>query len=144
MSGQPRQGSGGHNRKPVEHHLAAGTYRRDRHGPLVPSPPAVLASRRTARAPRAPEGLSAASAALWRRFHAEYDLRSTPTLELVESALRSRDIAEQAREVLAREGLTILDRHGKPRPHPATVIHRDSRAAYVSTLRILGWPEDQS
>jgi hypothetical protein len=63
-------------------------------------------------------------------------------LELLESALRSRDVAEQARAVLERDGLTFTDDAGKPRAHPAAAIGRDARAAYVSTLRVLGFPSE--
>lgn len=46
-------------------------------------------------------------------------MSSVATAELLESALRSRDIAEQARATLQREGLTFADKLGQPRAHPA-------------------------
>jgi phage terminase small subunit len=144
MAGVRGQHSGGSNRKTVEEHLRNGTFRRDRHGAIGAPSPTPFVARRGARTPRAPDGLSEASAALWRRFHAEYDLRSAPTLELLESALRCRDVAEAARAALEREGLTFKDAAGKPRPHPAAAIHRDARAQFVSTLRTLGFPSEQS
>jgi hypothetical protein len=60
----------------------------------------------------------------------------------LESALRSRDLAERARAVLDAEGLTFTD-GGNPKPHPACAIHRDARAAFVSTLKVLGFPADE-
>jgi hypothetical protein len=89
-----------------------------------------------------PAGLSDGSRGLWNRILAEYELTSAPQLELLESALRSRDLAEQARETLATEGLTFADKHGQPRAHPAAAIHRDARAAFVNTMRVLGFPGD--
>lgn len=68
-------------------------------------------------------------------------MSSVATAELVESALRSRDIAEQARATRQREGLMFADKLGQPRAHPATTIHRDARAAFVTTMRVLGFPE---
>ena len=65
-----------------------------------------------------------------------------PAQELLESALRSRDLAERARAVLEADGLTYSDR-GKPKPHPAAAIHRDSRAQFVATLKTLGFPADE-
>jgi hypothetical protein len=123
MAGVRGQHSGGSNRKTVEEHLRNGTFRRDRHGAIGAPSPTPFVARRGARTPRAPDGLSEASAALWRRFHAEYDLRSAPTLELLESALRCRDVAEAARAALEREG---LDLQGCRRETPTTSRRGDS------------------
>lgn len=79
---------------------------------------------------------------IWRRLLIEYDFGTTPSLELLTSALRSRDLAEQARATLEREGLTYTDSAGKPKAHPAAAIHRDARAAFVSTLRVFGFPAE--
>ena len=130
--------TGGQNKIAAAIHKLRGTYRGDRHAPR--SPPLVAAA--PAALPKTPKGLSPASQALWRRFHTEYELTSVPAQELLESALRSRDLAERARAELERDGLTYADR-GKPKPHPAAQIHRDSRAAFVATLKVLGFPADE-
>ena len=109
------------------------------YGRFTPSPPPLPAA--PAAVPQMPEGLAAASQALWQQFHREFHLEPAPALELLESVLRSRDVAEQARATLEREGLTFADGTGKPKAHPAATIHRDARAAYVSTLRVLGFPD---
>jgi hypothetical protein len=100
--------------------------------------PTTSAPAAPAAVPPTPKGLSVASRALWREFHRQYDLVSAPALELLESALRSRDVAEQARATLEREGLTFADSTGRPKAHPAAAIQRDARAVYVSTLRVVG------
>jgi hypothetical protein len=138
MAGVPGMKTGGHNKKPPAVHALQGTFRRDRHvrpqtAPAVAQQPGCV--------PPCPSGLSAASRRLWGAFHTQYDLLSVPACELLESALRSRDLAEQARQILKRDGLTFPGSDGKPRAHPATAVHRDTRAAYVSTLRVLGFPE---
>ena len=140
MSGQPRQPSPGRPRKSVTTLKLAGGYRADRHGNRPRTSPAPSgASTQTL---GAPEGLSESSRLLWRKILDEYAMDdSTPGLELLESALRSRDVAERARDTLERDGLTFTDKHGQPRAHPAAQIHRDARAAYVSTLRTLGFPD---
>jgi phage terminase small subunit len=136
MSGVKGQRSGGHNRLSVDSHRLRGTLRGDRHQAqaLAISVPADL--------PVAPDGLSPASAALWAAILREYALTSAPSLELLESALRSRDVAEQARATLETEGLTYRGVDGAPKAHPAAAIHRDARAAFVSVLRVLGFPEE--
>ena len=44
----------------------------------------------------------------------------------------------QAREQIAKEGLTITDRFHQLRPHPAVSIERDSRTAFARMLRETG------
>jgi hypothetical protein len=137
LSGILGQRSGGHNSKSREAHRLAGTFRPDRHG----NPPALGAfGDAPVKVPRAPAGLSVESRRLWTRIHREYAITSCATLELLESALRSRDLAERARLVLESDGLTFTDKNGQPKAHPAAQIHRDARAAFVSTLRVLGFP----
>lgn len=138
MSGVPGQRSGGHNRKGKASLRLAGTYRQDRHETVGSA--AVDRQESSTVVPMAPAGLSAASKEIWRRIHAEYEIADVPRLELLESALRSRDTAEKARQTLEKDGLTFVDKHGQPRAHPAAAIHRDARAQYVSTLRVLGFP----
>jgi phage terminase small subunit len=47
------------------------------------------------------------------------------------------DRCVEAREILARDGLTFVDRFGAPHAHPATAIERDSRLAVARLLREL-------
>jgi len=93
-----------------------------------------------AKPPRPPAGLSPSSQRLWKQLTREYELDSTPQLELLTTALRSRDLAEAARKTLAAEGLTTTDKYGRPKAHPAATILRDQQAAFVQVLRILGFP----
>ncbi|MER9762415.1 P27 family phage terminase small subunit [Mesorhizobium sp. M0138] len=48
------------------------------------------------------------------------------------------DRADQAREVVSAEGLTVTDRYGTPKAHPAVNIERDARYAVLRGLRELG------
>jgi len=54
----------------------------------------------------------------------------------------ARDRGRQARELLAREGLTIVDRFGSPRPHPAVAIEKDSAIRFARLVRELGLDVD--
>lgn len=138
MSGVKGQMSGGNGRISIAEHRRRGTFRNDRHIPAVAAPAVVMSED----PPPSPEGLSESSANLWGRILAEYALTSVPSLELLECALRNRDVAEAARRTMEREGLTYRGADGAPRAHPAAVIHRDARAAFVTTLRVLGFPEE--
>jgi P27 family predicted phage terminase small subunit len=102
----------------------------------------VVVSKATTRTAIAkpPAGLSASSRVLWKKLTAEYELDSVAQLELLVTALRSRDIAEAARRTLQAEGLTTKDKYGRPKAHPAATILRDQQAAYVNVLRVLGFP----
>jgi len=140
MTAVPGQQSGGKNRKSGRELRLAGQFRPDRHADRTA--PAPVADTK-AGAPAPPTGLTAASRRVWLRLCEEYLLTSAPQLELLESALRSRDVAERAREALERDGLTFTDKHGQPRAHPAAAIHRDARAAFVTTMRVLGFPGDE-
>jgi hypothetical protein len=44
----------------------------------------------------------------------------------------------EAQATIAAEGITFRDRFGQPRQHPATLVERDSRAAMVRCLNLLG------
>jgi hypothetical protein len=80
--------------------------------------------------------LSASSQRLWRRVLEDYLLEDHHR-ELLRLALESLDRCEQARKVLAREGITYRDRFGAPRPHPCVGIERDSRVAAARLWREL-------
>jgi hypothetical protein len=60
----------------------------------------------------------------------DYDLHAAE-LELLRCALVSLDRADEAAEVIARDGVTVLDRYGTPKSHPAADIEARSRAAYA-------------
>src|SRR5262245_52738853 len=52
------------------------------------------------------------------------------------------DRGVQAREQLAKEGLTLTDRLGSIRPHSCAAIERDSRIAFARLLRELALDVD--
>ena len=92
----------------------------------------------TQRRPTAPRHLSVESKRIWRRIAADFDLwdddAAMTTLNL---ALEARDRCEEARKILAREGLVVLNRFKESRAHPMIAVERDSRIACVRCLREL-------
>jgi phage terminase small subunit len=91
-----------------------------------PTPPDPLA---------APAHLSAPARELWRAILKDYQLEPHHMATL-QKALEAFDRAEQARDIIAREGLTVEGRYGS-RPNPCVSIERDSRAAFLQGLRQL-------
>ena len=58
-------------------------------------------------------------------------------VRLVLLAAQSWDESQMARQVLATEGMTYLDRWECPRARPEVMIERDARAAYARLIRML-------
>ena len=48
------------------------------------------------------------------------------------------DRCEDAREDIAKNGTTYVNRSGEPRPHPSIMIERDARIAFARLIRELG------
>lgn len=83
-----------------------------------------------------PEHLSERAAAFWRGVHADYELTPTQT-ELLLRALEAGDRADQARAVVAREGIVVPGRDG-PKAHPAVNVEVVNRRAQTALLTQLG------
>src|SRR5687768_1413030 len=82
----------------------------------------------------APTGLSRAARGWWAKLAADYGIDDSAGLLILESALRSFDRAEAAREILDREGIVTTDSRGRPKQHPAVSAERDARAAFLTAL----------
>lgn len=63
-------------------------------------------------------------------------------LKLLLAAAESLDLITQCREILAREGLTFLDRFQQPTARPEVAILRDSKQAFGRLLGELNLPGD--
>ena len=89
------------------------------------------------RTPPAPRHLGDHGRRLWKRLVAEFDLSDAASQELLEKAAVSADRAAQAREVIAREGITVKGASGVPVRHPAVVIERDATLAIQQAFKLL-------
>ena len=56
---------------------------------------------------------------------------------LLTTALEAWDRMKEAQAELKADGLTVKDRFGQEKSHPATVVERDARSAMVQCLRQL-------
>jgi P27 family predicted phage terminase small subunit len=86
--------------------------------------------------PPPPAHLSAAAQAWWVEITSEFILRPHH-LKILELAADAWDRTVAARELLRRDGLISSTAAGDPKGHPAAVIERDSRAAFMLALREL-------
>jgi hypothetical protein len=84
--------------------------------------------------------LSPRAKALWTQTTTSFTLEATE-VELLRLALEALDRAEQARVILAEEGLTSRGRYGQALVHPAVAIERDSRIAAARLFKQLALPE---
>jgi phage terminase small subunit len=85
-----------------------------------------------------PEGLSERSAALWRDL-VPRRVASLQRQQLLVEGLRSLDRIEEARRVIAAEGLILRSaRSGVAHAHPAVAIERQARVSFFRIWRELG------
>ena len=86
--------------------------------------------------PRPPPSLEKSGRRLWRSVVSTW-LLDDRQLEILRLAAEASDRVEQAREVLAAEGLTIRDRYDQVKPHPAAGIELQNRGLVARLLREL-------
>lgn len=88
------------------------------------------------RTPKAPPHLRESTQAWWRSVLMNYELEDHH-LRLLQLAAEAWDRCQEARELLARDGLIMAGREGGMRPHPAVAIERDSRIGFSRLVREL-------
>jgi phage terminase small subunit len=86
--------------------------------------------------PRPPARLSPAMRAWWNQTVRTFVLERHHLL-LLEGACRSWDLAQRARAVLDREGLTYLDRWRQPRVRAEVQVEHQAKIAFARLLREL-------
>jgi phage terminase small subunit len=90
----------------------------------------------------APKHLSSRSKAIYRTVMEDYRLDREPVATRVLClALEASDRAEEARSVLAAEGVIYRNRFGEPRAHPMVAVERDARIAVARLFRELSLDE---
>lgn len=84
-----------------------------------------------------PRHLKAATRRWYAGVVADYAL-DPHHVKLLILACEALDRYQEARQVLADQGMTYEDRFGAPKPRPEVAIERDSRLGFARLLRELG------
>jgi hypothetical protein len=83
-----------------------------------------------------PGSLDRRRRALWRAIVADYEL-SDAEYQILEDALRLTQRADEAANIVNDEGVTIADRYGTPKTHPAVDVELRCRVNAARLLRQL-------
>lgn len=73
----------------------------------------------------------------WRAVDADYQLAPSD-YRLLQVAAEAWDRAQEARRLIARDGLVVETARGGLKAHPAVIIERDARAQFGQLLARLG------
>jgi P27 family predicted phage terminase small subunit len=90
------------------------------------------------RQPVAPKGLCPEARAFWQKVISEYAIDDPGSLLILTSACEAFTRMKQAQDIIAKEGMTTIDRFNQAKCHPAILVERDSRAAMLAALKQLG------
>jgi phage terminase small subunit len=104
--------------------------------PAAPAPP-----RAAPVAPPAPKHLASETRVWWSSVASDYALEPHHH-RLLTLAGEAWDRCVQAREELARHGMTYSDRWGQPHPRPEVAIERDARIGFARLVRELNLDVD--
>jgi P27 family predicted phage terminase small subunit len=84
-----------------------------------------------------PKSLSTDASTMWKQLQTEYQIIDKGGLIILTAACESFDRMCEARALVENEGMTIEDRFGQKKPHPAVIIERDARAAMLAAVKQL-------
>ena len=70
-------------------------------------------------------------------FLAEFDITDRAGLEILDRAVESFSRMREAEAILERDGLTVLNRFGEVREHPALNTERKARAQFLLAVKQL-------
>jgi P27 family predicted phage terminase small subunit len=90
--------------------------------------------------PKPPKDLTPGAKRLWQRIFAEVELDS-PAVLLLNTLCEAWDRLQEARALLARDGIVVKDRFQQDKPHPACAIERDAAATMTRCWRLLGFDQ---
>jgi P27 family predicted phage terminase small subunit len=90
--------------------------------------------------PIPPKHLSTATKRWWRNVLKTYEFAESE-LPLLEAAATAWDRANEARQLIEQNGITIIDRFKQVKANPACGVERDSLATYARLVRQLGFAE---
>jgi P27 family predicted phage terminase small subunit len=85
----------------------------------------------------APAHLSTESKRIWKKIFSEYPFEDEAGCLILQTALEAKDRLEEARKIINKEGMQVVDRFGQLKPHPLLTAERDSRAQFLAGLKAL-------
>ena len=83
------------------------------------------------------DGLRPESAALLEAIKTQFGVADPAGLAVLQTAVAAHSRMLEAEAELTRDGLTIADRWGQLKPHPASTILRESRAGFYAGIKAL-------
>jgi len=91
---------------------------------------------KTATTAKPPQNLSKEAKKWWVKIVSTWRFDDAGLL-ILQGGLECFDRQRQAQAILARDGITFVDRFGQIRQHPATLIERDAKAGVLRALKAL-------
>jgi P27 family predicted phage terminase small subunit len=85
-----------------------------------------------------PDHLGEPERQIWRHVLGDYDLKNETAVDVLTTALEAHQRAREARETIAREGMTVDGRDGQAKVHPLLAVERDARSGWLLALKQLG------
>jgi P27 family predicted phage terminase small subunit len=85
-----------------------------------------------------PDHLEVPERQIWKHILADYQLSTETAFHVLVTCLENHMRARQAREVIDKEGMVTIGRDGQQKAHPLLAVERDSRAAWLSGIKLLG------
>jgi P27 family predicted phage terminase small subunit len=83
-----------------------------------------------------PKRLSSEAQDWFRKITNDFDLDDAGLL-ILESALECLDTIREAQEQVKRDGITIKDRFGQIKQHPATIVEANAKAGMLRAFKAL-------
>jgi phage terminase small subunit len=87
--------------------------------------------------PKPPARLSPEACGWWIQIVETFEVDDPAGFLLLGSALEAFDDMRKAQAILDKDGLTLTDRWGQQKQHPATLVLRDSRNLMLRSLKAL-------
>ncbi|WP_372972423.1 phage terminase small subunit P27 family [Marinobacter sp.] len=84
-----------------------------------------------------PDHLTDDAKGWWNRLQTEYGIDDRAGLLLLQTAMEAFDRMRDAQAAISKDGLTVEDRFGQLKNHPATTVERDARTQLLSALKAL-------
>jgi P27 family predicted phage terminase small subunit len=93
-------------------------------------------TQKAAKRPSAPSHLSGESRALWLALIGEYEFEPADEKVLL-IACEALDRLRMAQAEVSRDGVTVPDRYGSRKTHPALLVEGQARTAFLAAMRQL-------